>query len=139
VSESESRPAFEWVDFQELARCLVEHGEAGQRTAVSRSYYAAFHMAQAVLAHLDSDYASMRSQDSHKQVWDRLEALDRRQAKTAARGGRSLLRERKAADSRHDAHDWPRRSNNVGVCACQIKAQYRAGSESRSSPALDHR
>jgi uncharacterized protein (UPF0332 family) len=102
---------FNWVSFFELAQELGQRDdEAAQRSAVSRSYYAVFHTAQIVLEHFDPEFASVRSQDSHKQVWDRLATLSQRQAKNALRKSRNLLQARRDADYRIHAGDWPRRT-----------------------------
>jgi uncharacterized protein (UPF0332 family) len=109
---------FGWLDFLTLARDLAgRDDEAAHRSAVSRSYYAVFHSARSVLERHDPAYAEMRSQDSHKQVWDRLNALGRRQTKTAVRTARSLLHARRAADYRLDADNWPRRAQDAIVDA----------------------
>jgi uncharacterized protein (UPF0332 family) len=102
---------FIWRDFFELAQELGKRdNEAARRSAVSRSYYAVFHVAQQVLERHDPEFASMRTQDSHKQVWDRLAALNQKQAKNASRKARSLLNARRDADYRLLAGDWPRRT-----------------------------
>lgn len=102
---------FDWTDFFELAQELGQRDDqAAQRSAVSRSYYAVFHMAELVLEHLDPEFASTRSQDSHKQIWDRLARLNQRQAKNAVRKSRNLLQARRDADYRSTASDWPRRT-----------------------------
>lgn len=102
---------FEWTHFFELAQELGQRdNEAAQRCAVSRSYYAVFHTAKLVLERIDPEFASMHSQDSHKQVWDRLATLNQRQAKNALRKSRSLLHARRDADYRLQAGDWPRRT-----------------------------
>ncbi len=107
----DSSPKFDWRDFFELAQELGQRDdEAALRSAVSRSYYAVFHTAQFVLEHVDPDYATIRSRDSHKQVWDRLASLEQRQAKNAVRKSRSLLQARRDADYRSNACDWPRRA-----------------------------
>jgi uncharacterized protein (UPF0332 family) len=102
---------FDWLDFFTLAQELGQReNEAAQRSAVSRSYYAVFHYAQLVLQHLDPEFASTRSQDSHKQVWDRLATLSQRPAKNALRKSRNLLQARRDADYRLEASDWSRRT-----------------------------
>ena len=116
MSEQTPEPTFAWEDFFELAAVLAERGdEASQRSAVSRAYYAVFNVAQSVLEAHDPNYNSMRSRDSHKQVWDRLRALDRRQARSAERSGRSLLNKRKSADYTLGLGDWPNRTKQALV------------------------
>lgn len=106
--------AFDWFEFASLAVKLAEQDdEASLRTSVSRSYYAVFHLAQRVLERHDAEFHTMRVSDSHKLVWDRLAALNRRQATTAERKGRSLLHKRKDADYRVDASDWPRQTEKA--------------------------
>jgi uncharacterized protein (UPF0332 family) len=111
MADDEEDPEFDWRHYFELAQELAQRAdEAAQRSAVSRSYYAAFHVAQRVLDHLDSDFSSMRSRDSHQQVWDRVAALHHRQAKSASRSGRDLLHARKNADYQSRVRGWPRRT-----------------------------
>ena len=113
-AEPSSPRAFRWVDLLELAQEFgAREDEASLRCAVSRSYYAVFNTAREVLEVHDPEYQPMRSQDSHQQVWRRLAALGRRQAKTAARKGRSLLHKRKNADYVLTADDWPRQSEQA--------------------------
>lgn len=102
---------FDWRDFVGLAELLAErHDEASLRTSVSRGYYAVFHLARRVLERHDGEFHAMRGSDSHKLVWDRLAALDRRQAKTAVRVGKNLLAVRKHADYQLGGDNWPRRA-----------------------------
>lgn len=110
----DDRPAFGWLDFMDVATVLADRGdEASQRSAVSRSYYAIFHTAQLVLELHDAEYASMRTRDSHQQVWDRLGALRFKQAKSAVRSGRTLLRYRKDADYHLEVGQWARRTQEA--------------------------
>jgi uncharacterized protein (UPF0332 family) len=105
---------FDWNDFLKLAQFLAERGdEASLRSSVSRGYYAVFHLAQVALARHDPDFEQHRGSDSHKLVWDRLAALERRQATTAARSGRSLLNKRKLADYQRSASNWPKQSETA--------------------------
>ena len=114
MADDDTPESFSWLDYHELAKELVERDdEASLRTAVSRSYYALFNAARVVVAHHDPDYSLHRSRDSHKVVWDKLNTLNRRQAKSAARRGRSLLRERKDADYQLDATSWRRRASSA--------------------------
>jgi hypothetical protein len=113
ASQDEGTP-FSWTDFVVLAEALAGmDDEASLRTAVSRGYYAVFHLAQMVLERHDPEFHSLRVSDSHKQVWDRLQSIDRRQAKTAVRSGRSLLNKRKQADYRLNVGDWPRQTTQA--------------------------
>ena len=110
-SDESPEPEFGWSDFLELARELGERDdEASLRSAVSRAYYATFNTARQVLDHLDPDYSMMRSRDSHQEVWNRVQNLRRRQAKTAHRSGRSLLSKRKVADYDFAVDGWPKRT-----------------------------
>lgn len=115
MTEDDASEPFRWLDFIELASELAERqDEASLRTAVSRSYYALFHTAQVVLEHLDPDYSVHRSRDSHKQVWDRLGSIGRRQTKSAMNRGRSLLHTRKQADYRlKGSSDWPKTAKDA--------------------------
>lgn len=114
MADSAEPDAFEWLDFVDLARFLAERGdEASLRSSVSRGYYAVFHLAQVALTRHDPDFDQHRGSDSHKLVWDRLAALERRQAKNAARSGRSLLNKRKLADYHRSASDWPKQCDTA--------------------------
>jgi uncharacterized protein (UPF0332 family) len=105
---------FDWREFAKLAEFLAERGdEASLRSSVSRAYYAVFHLAQAALTRHDPDFDQHRGSDSHKLVWDRLAALGRRQATTAARSGRSLLDKRKLADYRRSESNWPKQTETA--------------------------
>lgn len=116
MTDSTEPSTFVWLDFVDLARFLAERGdEASLRSSVSRGYYAVFHLAQAVLSRHDPDFDQHRGSDSHKLVWDRLAALQRRQATTAARSGRSLADKRKKADYKITAGDWPKQSKDALV------------------------
>jgi hypothetical protein len=101
VADSTGPNKFKWLDFADLACFLAERDdEASLRSSVSRGYYAVFHLALLVLSRHDPEFDQHRGSDSHKLVWDRLAALKRRQATTAARSGRSLADKRKKADYR---------------------------------------
>jgi uncharacterized protein (UPF0332 family) len=114
TSDEGESSGFDWLDFMDLAEELAERrDEAILRTAVSRTYYAVYHCARFVLEQHDPEFASTRGHDSHKRVWDRLGALKRRQAKTAARNGHSLLRKRKRADYELHAREWPRQTQQA--------------------------
>jgi uncharacterized protein (UPF0332 family) len=111
VADSAEPSEFDWLDYLKLAQFLAERGdEASLRSSVSRGYYAVFHLAQVALTRHDPEFNQHRGSDSHKLVWDRLAALDRRQATTAARSGRSLLSKRKLADYQRSASNWPKQS-----------------------------
>ncbi|HFE46612.1 MAG TPA: hypothetical protein ENJ18_14145 [Nannocystis exedens] len=110
VDNGDTCKSFNWIDFHTLAEELAQRGdEASLRTAVSRSYYAVFNVARCVVACHDPEYSLHRHQESHKAVWDKLGMLKQRQAKSAARKGRGLQRERQQADYVEDAEGWVRR------------------------------
>jgi uncharacterized protein (UPF0332 family) len=114
MADSTEPNAFEWLEFVDLAHFLAERSdEASLRSSVSSGYYAVFHLAQVALTRYDPDFDQHRGSESHKTVWDRLAALERRQAKTAARSGRSLLHKRKLADYQRSASDWPKQTKTA--------------------------
>ena len=105
---------FSWQAFFELAeRLAAAPDEASLRTAVSRSYYAVYNRAREMLEHLDPDYEPHRTRESHKQVWDRVAARTERQAKTAARSGKSLMHKRVEADYHLDRGQWDKQSRDA--------------------------
>lgn len=115
MAERGQSRAFAWADYLALARELASRSdEASLRSAVSRSYYALFHGAQTALKACDPEYASHRVRDGHKQVWDRLAGVSRRQAKSAAMRGRTLLVSRHEADYRASGgRDWAREARDA--------------------------
>jgi uncharacterized protein (UPF0332 family) len=116
VADSTGPNKFKWLDFADLACFLAERDdEASLRSSVSRGYYAVFHLALLVLSRHDPEFDQHRGSDSHKLVWDRLAALKRRQATTAARSGRSLADKRKKADYKITAGDWTKQSQDALV------------------------
>ncbi len=99
MSDGSPSEEFDWRDLHVLAGKLIElDDEAAQRGAVSRDYYAVFNCAKEVLEELAPELAPTRGLDSHKAIWDGFRSHDRKQAKTLARIGESLLEKRKKAD-----------------------------------------
>ncbi len=84
-------------DFLQLADALAAGStEAEWRSAVSRAYYAAFHVARALLLHCG--FAVPRGEQAHAYLWRRLSNAS--QAEVVAAGGNllDLRRERNWAD-----------------------------------------
>lgn len=91
---------FNWEDYLLLAESLVQAqmlSEASKRTAISRAYYAAFHIASSYLAsnqlvqlrHLGSDHAL---------VWKTMVTQNDNRLRSLQRKGFALLRHRQRAD-----------------------------------------
>lgn len=91
-------PDFDWEEFLELAEELVQHrGKASaQRTAISRAYYAAFHLA--------SDYFAThgerltRTGEDHRRVWRWFLRRNDPVSRAIGQNGRRLVDERRRAD-----------------------------------------
>jgi hypothetical protein len=89
---------FDWLDYLELARRLAQgHDEASQRSAISRSYYAAFHVARRHVERIHPDVTLPRHGAVHDVVWTTLER-GRREERAAAHGGKRLRQKRTLAD-----------------------------------------
>lgn len=99
MNDETSLEEFAWADLHVLASKLLEiDDESALRGAVSRDYYAVFNCAKEILELLNPGLLPQRGLDSHKAIWDGFRSLDRKQAKTLARIGESLLAKRKQAD-----------------------------------------
>jgi uncharacterized protein (UPF0332 family) len=89
--------AFDWKDYHKLAVTLSGAGdEASKRTAVSRSYYFAYHLAleRAKASH----YSPSMNAGSHKQLWEHYEINSSRDCKKLAQIGKRMKRKRVQAD-----------------------------------------
>lgn len=61
---------FDWFDYFDLAQELLQHdGEAYQRSAVSRAYYAVYCNARNRLQ-LGGEYAPQKDETEHTHVWN---------------------------------------------------------------------
>ena len=82
---------FDWVEYLTLAqRLATESGEASQRSAVSRAYYAAFHAARSLLESTENFHVS-QSNPAHKQVWDAYRRKGRTHTAVGINGDRLRL------------------------------------------------
>jgi hypothetical protein len=89
---------FDWPDYLVLARRLAEaDDDASRRTAVSRAYYAAFHVARRHVERAHPEVVLPRHGAIHDVVWT---TLDRgtREERAAVHGGRRLRHKRTVAD-----------------------------------------
>jgi uncharacterized protein (UPF0332 family) len=89
--------AFDWKDYYKLATTLSGAGdEASKRTAISRGYYFAYHLAlnRAKARH----YSPTRVASSHKQLWEHYENNSNRDSKMLALLGGRMKRRRVKAD-----------------------------------------
>jgi uncharacterized protein (UPF0332 family) len=90
--------AFDWPDYLDLARRLAQADEeASQRSAISRAYYAAFHVARRHVERAHPEVALPRHGAVHDVVWTTLEQ-GRREERAAAHGGKRLRQKRTLAD-----------------------------------------
>ena len=65
---------FAWSEYLTLAQHLAQQeDEASQRTAISRAYYAAFHVARRHVAHAHPEVMLPRHGAVHDVVWTTLE------------------------------------------------------------------
>jgi|SRR5580700_6931587 hypothetical protein len=91
---------FAWSEYLTLAQRLAQQeDEASQRTAISRAYYAAFHLARRHVAQAHPEVPLPRHGAVHDVVWTTLEQ-GRREERAAAHGGRRLRQKRSLADLR---------------------------------------
>jgi uncharacterized protein (UPF0332 family) len=92
-----STAPFDWSQFQRLAEELLKEGaERHLRTAISRAYYAIFHLGRARIE--QNRFFISRGQDSHKQIWEKFtESADYR-CKKMAETAKRLKQKREAAD-----------------------------------------
>lgn len=90
---------FDWADYLVLAERLAEQAtdEATQRTAISRAYYAAYHVAaEFVRAH-----GLLRAAHSHRTVWGTLVANPNPDLSNVGMRGNWLKQTRMRADYRN--------------------------------------
>lgn len=110
--------SFQWEEYLDLARHLVTGpaapsvleqsvaggkatppatpSEAALRTAVSRAYYSAYHLARTYVVH--NRLVVSVDQESHRKVWEALKALGTKQASDVGERGFNLRRLRTHAD-----------------------------------------
>jgi len=89
---------FDWPDYLVLARRLCDGDtEADQRTAISRAYYAAFHVARRHVARTHAEVALPRHGAVHDVVWATLERGVRAE-RAAAHAGKRLRQKRTLSD-----------------------------------------
>ncbi len=89
---------FSWSDFLSLAKQLgADADEASKRTAVSRAYYAAFHVARAWLVTETNVYVPTHG-GAHDAVLDEFERRGDRDSVSIAHSGRRLKDKRRKAD-----------------------------------------
>ncbi|MHC5057095.1 MAG: hypothetical protein ACYTKD_20655 [Planctomycetota bacterium] len=99
-----SSPEFKWEHYLDLAEQLADSQEAGEpklRSAISRAYYAAFHVAMQLLRD-NQEYTPTLSGKDHGNVWRRYKTgpgtgIERKQI---GNRGFQLLRDREQADYR---------------------------------------
>ena len=86
--------SFDWATFLTCAESLARaQDEAAKRSAISRAYYAAYHVVR-VFFRLTPPQGS----DSHKFVWDAVMSDSRREIQALGRKGDRLKVRRKTAD-----------------------------------------
>jgi uncharacterized protein (UPF0332 family) len=91
--------SFEWLDYLGLARTLAgDAGEACHRSAISRAYYAAFHVARRYVSRTQPDFSPKKAGEDHFHVWDRLKKSVKRQERAAGITGKKLHDARVRAD-----------------------------------------
>ena len=84
-------------DFLEVARALVEEAdEAFWHSAISRAYYAAFHVSRELLHHLGFEVP--RAERAHAFLWLRLSNTGNRELDDSGRDLNDLRSERNRAD-----------------------------------------
>ena len=92
-----SAQPFNWSAYQSLATELAKQTEeAALRSAVSRAYYYAYHIARARL--MDNGFALLPGQDSHKQVWEKFSSSADFGCRKLAEKAKRLKDKRQTAD-----------------------------------------
>jgi hypothetical protein len=88
---------FDWAEYQRLAEELLKEGaERHLRTAISRAYYAVFHLGR---GRIDQNrFFVLPGQDSHKQVWEKFTDSPDFRCKKIAETAKRLKQKREAAD-----------------------------------------
>jgi len=91
--------SFQWTDYLTLAQNVVSAAtdEASLRTAVSRAYYAAFHVARRYVMDAKPEVQLPADGRQHEMVWEVL-GRGRRQERAACAHGRRLKQKRTKAD-----------------------------------------
>jgi uncharacterized protein (UPF0332 family) len=91
---------FSWGDFLTCAESLLKNGdEASRRTAISRSYYAAYHGARIYVTAVHGAELG-RNHQAHKQVCEELRATNRTPEQRLAADLEQLRNQRVKADYR---------------------------------------
>lgn len=100
--------SFGWPDYLRLAKKLAEQDdEASHRSAISRAYYAAFHLARRYV-HNQSPGELRKTGEDHYRVWNYLSRGARRQEQAAGVSGKKLCDARKMADYDLQGLSFPR-------------------------------
>ncbi len=69
-------PQFDWSEYLKIADELSKRPEeACHRTAISRAYYAIFHLARMRI--IENRFYISQGQDSHKQIWEKFDNPDK--------------------------------------------------------------
>jgi uncharacterized protein (UPF0332 family) len=90
---------FEWENYLQLAKDLDKHSdEASKRSAISRSYYAAFCVARNWLRKNNPDFTIPSTVSAHKVVWEVFQNSDDDLKKEIGNYGIALRRTRRKAD-----------------------------------------
>ena len=88
--------SFRWEEYFILAKELSQKGsEAATRSAISRAYYAAYHVAR---RHPGSKGATATQSGSHGAVWRALRESSDKNWRKAGNQGRDILENRHKAD-----------------------------------------
>jgi hypothetical protein len=93
-----SVPAFDWSEYLDLAAEFARRrgDPAAERSAISRAYYAAFHLASARFVAAGERLTLLG--DDHVLVWDWFLASSDRRMRAIGANGKRLRRWRRAAD-----------------------------------------
>ncbi len=93
---------FNWAEYLLLAKELAEdNSEAKKRSAISRAYYAAFHIAAQYLVDNDCDFYLTKTREDHDKIWSTLKSPvpgKKRQESAAGEHGIRLKEMRRKAD-----------------------------------------
>jgi len=91
--------SFEWRHFLALAQNLATQAdEASQRSAISRAYYAAFHIARHYVRRRLPEVRLNKDGAEHFHVWDSLKKSALREERAAGITGKKLYDARRRAD-----------------------------------------
>lgn len=92
-------PSFEWQQYLVLAEALSEiSAEAAKRSAISRAYYAAFHVARHLYVASNPSYLSTPGAELHRDVWNWFVRHHARSHREIGLTGSNLKRFRERAD-----------------------------------------